>query len=134
MMEAISNANFILEDRNELLSDLNSKNVEIKSLRQNTVQLDEITLNKLFGLIKNLPIGQTIGLFTIFFGIIGFAFWFGTTLKENSFLKNEYELERKINTLNSDKEKMDNEIYKLKAENNTLKTEKRNSPEKTKVE
>ncbi|WAC03506.1 hypothetical protein N7U66_08495 [Lacinutrix neustonica] len=123
MMDVVSSSNTILEDRNELLSDINAKSVEIKSLKENTVQLNKITLNKLLGLIKNLPIGQTIGLFTTLFGIIGFSFWLGKTIKENSFLKSEFELQTKINKLNSDKEKLDSNIYKLEAENNNLKQE-----------
>lgn len=120
MMEVISKSNSLLEDRNNLLSDINTKNSEIKSLRENTVQLNEITLNKLFGLIKNLPIGQTIGLFTALFGIIGFSYWLGTTIKENSFLKTEFKLQTEINQLKSRNEKKDNEIYKLKSENEKL--------------
>ncbi|MBG6063442.1 peptidoglycan hydrolase CwlO-like protein [Flavobacterium sp. CG_9.1] len=123
LMEVISSSNKNLEDRNELLSDINVKNVEIKKLKENTVQLNEITINKLFGLIKNLPIGQAIGLFTALFGIIGFSYWLGTTIKENSFLKSEYELQTKINELNFDKQNLDNNIFKLKAENNNLKQE-----------
>lgn len=133
MMEAISNANVILEDRNKILSDLNSKNNEIKSFRENTVQLNDITLNKLIGLIKNLPIKQTIALFTILFGIIGFTFWLGNTIKENSFLKTEYKLGKEINELNSEKEKLDNQIYKLNLENNLLKTERENLIENNKI-
>ena len=98
-------------------------NVEIKKLQENTVQLNEITINKLFGLIKNLPIGQVIGLFTALFGIIGFSYLFGTTIKENSFLKSEYELQTKINELNFEKQNLDNNIFKLKAQNNNLKQE-----------
>ena len=123
LMEVISSSNKNLEDRNELLSDINVKNIEIKKLKENTVQLNEITINKLFGLIKNLPIGQAIGLFTALFGIIGFSYWLGTAIKENSFLKSEYELQTKINELNFDKQNLDNNIFKLKVENNNLKQE-----------
>ncbi|WP_396198489.1 hypothetical protein [Flavobacterium sp.] len=123
LMEVISSSNKKLGERNELLSEINAKNIEIKKLKENTVQLTEITLNKLFGLIKNLPIGQAIGLFSALFGIIGFSYWIGTTIKENSFLKNEYELQTKINELKLDEQKSDNNIYKLKTENINLKKE-----------
>ena len=123
LMDVVSSTNSILEDRNKLLSDINEKSIEIKSLKENTVQLNEITLNKLVGLIKNLPIGQTIGLFTTLFGVIGFSFWLGTSIKENSFLKTEYELQTKINKLNSDKEKLGNDIFKLENKNTNLEQE-----------
>ncbi|MDD2674135.1 hypothetical protein [Flavobacterium petrolei] len=121
LIEVISSSNKNLKDWNELLSGINAKNIEIKKLRENTVQLNEITVNKLLGLIKNLPIGQTIGLLTVLFGIIGFSYWLGTTIKENSFLKSEYELQTKINELDFDKQKLDNNLFKLKTENNNLK-------------
>ena len=123
LTEVLTNANIILNDNNEILTELNAKNAEIKSLKENTVQLNEITLNKLFGLIKNLPIGQTIGLITTLFAVIGFSYWLGVTVKENSFLKSEYELQNKINQLNSEKEKLENNIFNLKNENNKLKQE-----------
>lgn len=121
LIELISSSNKNLGERNELLSEINAKNIEIKKLKENTVQLTEITLNKLFGLIKNLPIGQAIGLFSALFGIIGFSYWIGTTIKENSFLKSEYELQTKINELKLDQQKSENNIYKLKTENINLK-------------
>jgi hypothetical protein len=123
LIEVVTNSNKKLEDCNELLFDINAKNIEIKTLKENTVQLNEITLNKLLGLIKNLPIRQAIGLFTVLFGIIGFSYWLGTTIKANSLLKSEYELQAKINELNFDKQKLDNNIFKLKTENNNLKKE-----------
>ena len=49
LSETISNANVILEDRNQTLSELNEKNKQIVNLKENTVQLSEITINKLFG-------------------------------------------------------------------------------------
>lgn len=131
LSEAISSANIILEDRTQILSELNDKNKEVTNLKENTVQLSEITINKLFGLLKNLPIGQIAALFGSIFAIIGFAFYFGTLIQEKSNMDNEFELREKLNNSKNLNQNLENNITILEKENselinnlNELKTEK----------
>lgn len=122
LSETISNANVILEDRNQTLSELNEKNKQIENLKENTVQLSEITINKLFGLLKNLPIGQVVALFGSFFAIIGFAFYFGTLIQEKSNMDNEFELREKLNESENLKQNLEKKIIQLEKEKSELKT------------
>jgi len=132
LSEAISSANVILEDRNQILSELNDKNKEVINLKENTVQLSEITINKLFGLLKNLPIGQVVALFGSIFAIIGFAFYFGTLIQEKSNMDDEFELREKLNNIENSNQNLEDKIIILEKENSELKNNlKEQSTKKT---
>ena len=114
--ESISSTNYILDERNGVLTELNEKNNEIKNLKENTVQLSEITLNKLLGLLKNLPIGQFIALLGSFFAIIGFAYYFGTVIQEKANMDNEFELREKLSEYKNQKKELNTKIINLEKE------------------
>lgn len=110
----------LLEEKSLLLKDINNKDLRINYLENNTVQLDDITLEKIAGLIKNLPIKQTVGLVTTFFTILGFTFYLGTIFKENHYLKSEYIKQVELDNLNKRLIKSEADINKLKNENKVL--------------
>jgi hypothetical protein len=118
--EAVSSSNYILEDRNGILSELNEKNKQVENLKQNTVQLSEITINKLFGLLKNLPLGQVVALFGSFFAIIAFAFYFGTLIQGKSNMDSEFELRNKLDNSETQNQELKTKVSKLEKEKTEL--------------
>jgi len=114
LSEVYQIATNLLNEKETFLNEIDSKDQKIMHLEKNTVQLDKISLNKLLGLIKNLPIQQTFALITTFFAIIGFTFYLGGLIKENYFLKNEYEKQKEIDNLKRNIELKNIEIKKLK--------------------
>lgn len=101
----IAQANELIVDQNKLLDELREQDAEIERLKKGTVQLSEITLAKLFKLIGNLPLGQTIGLITTIIGIIGFSVYCGTLIEKSTNQGNQLDDKIKIQKLN-EKEKV----------------------------
>lgn len=127
LSDVLHNANILLDERKEFINEIEQKNKTIKHLEDNTVQLNKITLNKLFGLIKDLPLNQTITLLSTFFAIIAFSFYLGSLIKENVYLKNEYEKQKLIdetNQKNNDLKKQ-NLLLKKQLENLNNKPQKK---------
>ena len=112
----LHSSNVLLSERNDLVEQINLNNQKINHLENNTVQLDKITLNKLFGLIKNLPLSQSIGLFSTFFAIVGFAYYLGNLVKENSYLKDDFTKQKMIDSLKGKNKFLENEKTKLSKE------------------
>ncbi len=108
--ELISKVSGLIDDKNELLGELNEKDTKIEDLEKNTVQLTDITLKKIFGLIGNLPVGQTVGLFTTLLGIIGFTFYLGTLLEKNNHDSQQLDNKVKIEVLKKEKEKVEENL------------------------
>ena len=117
----LHSSNILLEERNSYLEEINVKNEKINHLENNTVQLDKITLNKLFILIKNLPLGQTVGLLTTFFGIVGFSYFLGNMVKENTYLKEDYKKQQEIDSLKFKHKALEVENRKVNLELKKLK-------------
>ncbi|MBD1385094.1 hypothetical protein IDJ75_07375 [Mucilaginibacter rigui] len=68
-----------LQNLNQTIEiELNVAKNKIKHLEENTVQLTGITLEKLWLLLKRLPIVQLWGLITGVFAVLGLIYWFGT--------------------------------------------------------
>lgn len=74
----IAQTNELIKDQNKYLDELKEQDAEIERLNRETVQLSNISLSKLFKLIGNLTLVQSIGFVTTFIGIISFAIYCGT--------------------------------------------------------
>ncbi len=109
--------NELLKEKDKLLETIEFKEQEkqeqkkeINSLKENTVQLSNISLSKLFKLIFNLPIGQIIAFFAIIIAIIGGSFKLGI-LYSDSISKNEqYELRIERDNLKTENKKLKSDI------------------------
>ena len=117
LSEVYQIANTLLTEKETFLNEIEAKDEQINNLEKNTVQLNAITVNKLFGLIKNLPIQQTIGLITTLFAVLGFVFYLGGLVKENSFLKSDYEKQKEIDFLKEKLEKKNLKSEKVEIAN-----------------
>ncbi len=69
---------------NDNFDELKKQDVEISTLKKNTVQLTDISLLKLFQLLGNLPLKQIIGLISIIIGILAFAGWCGAQIEKST--------------------------------------------------
>ena len=89
---------------------------KIQDLIDNTVQLSNISIKKLFKIIGSLPSKQILVFSGIITTILGSSFLLGKSFKENSFKNEEFELKRKYenavieknNSIDSIKLLMDN--------------------------
>lgn len=88
-------------EKNQLLENSENQNQKISTLETNTVQLNEITFNKLINLISYLPIKDVLAFISILLAVIGFSFWVGTTVQEN-FNKTEQFNSNKIISVQKD--------------------------------
>ena len=69
---------------NDNFDELKKQDIEIASLKKNTVQLEDITILKLFKLLGNLPVKQIVGLISIIIGILAFAGWCGAQIEKST--------------------------------------------------
>ncbi len=120
----IAQANELIVDQNKLLDELREQDAEIKRLNKETVQLSNISLSKLFKLIGNLPLVQSIGLVTTFIGIIGFAVYCGTLIEKSTNQANQLEDKTQIQKLLGKEEKLTDSLKilnkKVKAQSGTI--------------
>jgi len=107
---------------------------EINRLEENTVQLSNISLAKLFKLIFNLPIGQIITFFAIIIGIIGGSFKLGMLYSDSVSKNEQYELKIERDNLKTENQKLksDNEFKELKIKSNEEKIDSLTNDKNTK--
>ncbi|WP_299124519.1 hypothetical protein [uncultured Tenacibaculum sp.] len=102
----ITQANELIIDQNNLLDELREQDTEIERLKNETVQLSNISLSKLLKLIGNLPLVQSVGLITTFIGIIGFAIYCGTLIEKSTNQSNQLENKTQIQKFLTKEEKL----------------------------
>lgn len=90
-----------------LLENIESKNQEIELIKSETIQLDNVSLNKLLKVFFNLSLFQIITTITVFIGVIIASFSIGKLYQENVGNNQLFEYKTENNNLN-------NEIVKLK--------------------
>ena len=121
--------NELLKEKNTLLENIEFKEQEkqeykkeINRLTENTVQLSNISLSKLFKLIFNLPIGQIITFFAIIVAVIGGSFKLGLLYSDSVSKNIQYELKVERDNLKSENQKLKSEIKfkELKIESEML--------------
>lgn len=120
MSGLMTKASGLIDDQNELLDKLNEKDIKIEHLEKNTVQLTDLTLKKIFGLIGNLPVGQTFALVTTLLGVIGFAFYLGTLLEKNNHDSQQLDNKVRIEVLKKEKEKVEENLIKPNIEKESI--------------
>ena len=109
--------NELLKEKDKLLETIEFKEQEkqeqkneINSLVENTVQLSNISLSKLFKLIFNLPIGQIIAFFAIIIAIVGGSFKLGMLYSDSVSKNEQYEIRIERDKLKSENLKLKSEI------------------------
>lgn len=89
-----------LFDENESIREQLSKSFEeINHLKNNTVQLDNVTLQRLWTVIKNLPTGQIVAIVTVIAGIIYFVFASGQLIEKNNANNDSFEVKKENSKL-----------------------------------
>jgi uncharacterized protein YukE len=89
-------------------------NIEINRIKENTLQLDSLTLGKLFKSLASLPIKQIFVLIGIVISIIGGSFTLGKLYQENASNTSQYEIKKENDDLKSQIKLLNNDIDKLK--------------------
>lgn len=113
----------ILLEKNEFKEqEKKEQKKEINRLIENTVQLSNISLSKLFKFIFNLPFGQIITFFAIIFAVIGGSFKLGILYSDSVSKNAQYELKVERDSLKSENQKLKSSIEtkKLKIESDRL--------------
>jgi uncharacterized membrane-anchored protein YhcB (DUF1043 family) len=92
-----------LDDTDKLLDELEEARQENQRLIDNTIQLDNVSVGRLWMGIRNLPAGQAIAVITLVAGLLISAFGLGRLVERTG---------------------ANNDLYDLRTENTRLKTEK----------
>lgn len=101
--ELIKKYNAEMNSSEELLHIIETKDSEIKRIKSETIQLDNVSLSKLTKAFFNMPVGKIVTLLSIIISIIVGLFVLGSVYQKNE---------------------DNNKMFDLKTENNKLKNEK----------
>lgn len=112
-----ANYNVLSNEIENLNSELTIKSNKIIALQNNTVQLNDISLKKIFNLISHLPISQLIGSISILLGVVGFSFYLGTLIQENSNKTDNFNYNKSISELNDSVKKLNEQVEITTKEN-----------------
>ena len=99
---------------NENFQEVKKQDAEIIRLRNNTVQLEDITLKKLFNLLGNLPIKQIAVLISIVFGVLAFAGWLGALIEKGTNRSISVEIREEVQQLKKTNSDANETILDLK--------------------
>ena len=99
MNELIDETNSFLDNYKNLQSEVEDKDAQISKLKNNTVQLNEISLRKLFHLIGNLPVIQIVTLISVVIAIITASFFLGKEIQETISNNEQFDLREKNSNL-----------------------------------
>ena len=120
--------NALLKEKDELLEKIEfveqekqEQQNEIKGLNENTVQLSNISLSKLFKLIFNLPLGQIVAFFAIIIAIIGGSFKLGNLYADSVSKNEQYEIKIERDNLKVENQKLKS---KIKSKEKIIKSDK----------
>jgi len=110
--ELVPSFNALLAEKDEFLADTESKNhtierqaAELQRLAKNNIQLDNISVSKLFRLINNLPFAQFWSLIGGSIALLGASFYLGSQV---ILVKTDYDI-------NSLKKTNDEQLAKIKS-------------------
>lgn len=109
----IDKTNSLIGDYKTLQNKIENKDSQIQDLKKNTVQLNEITLIKLFHLIGNLPVIQIVTLISIIIAIITSSFFVGKEIQENISNNEQFDLREKNKDLTEKNLILEDKIKKL---------------------
>jgi hypothetical protein len=105
-----TNYEVLSKEIENLKSEVIIKSNKIVFLQNNTVQLNEISLKKIFNLISHLPISQLIGSLSILLGVVGFSFFLGTLIQENSNKTDNFNNNKSLTELNDSIKKLNKQV------------------------
>lgn len=117
-----ANYNVLSNEIDNLNSEITIKSNKIVALQNNTVQLNDISLKKIFNLISHLPISQLIGSISILLGVVGFSFYLGTLIQENSNKTDNFNNNKSISELNDSVKKLNEQVEITTKENLKIKS------------
>lgn len=98
---------------NNNFDELKKQDIEIDSLKKNTVQLQDITIIKLFKLLGNLPVKQIVGLISIIIGILAFAGWCGAQIEKSTNRNITVDYKEEIQELKKNNSNLNDSIISL---------------------
>lgn len=98
---------------NENFDELKNQDTKIASLTKNTVQLQDITIVKLFKLLGNLPVKQIVGLISIIVGILAFAGWCGAQIEKSTNRTITIDYKEEIQQLQKNNSNLNDSIFSL---------------------
>lgn len=85
----------------------------MKRIKENSIQFEKLTFNKLIKAIFNMPVPQIVFLFGIMISLIGGSFALGKTFQENASNKEQYELKIERDNLKSRTLDLEMELVRL---------------------
>ena len=130
--DLIKNTEEQIDINSELLDQIQTNNNELQTIRENTIQFDNVSMNKLFKAFLNLPILQIVSVFSVIIAITVGCFALGKTYQENASNNDLFdvkvenkELKQKMEKNNIILQKKNNEVNELKNEVDILKNPKK---------
>ncbi len=121
--ETIPQYNQLMEDHLTLTEESNTKDDEIAYLKGNTLQLDNMSLKKVFKAMGNLPLPQIGAIIGFFLAVAGAGFWIGSTIKENSTNTTIFNLNKELSDERAESKAKDDTITNLQQELHKLKSD-----------
>src|SRR5690606_29169086 len=113
MNELIDETNSFLDNYKNLQSEVEDKDAQIRKLKNNTVQLNEISLRKLFHLIGNLPVIQIVTLISVVIAIITASFFLGKEIQETISNNEQFDLREKNRNLTEKNSVVEDKVKEL---------------------
>lgn len=113
MNELIDETNSFLDNYKNLQSEVEDKDAQIRKLKNNTVQLNEISLRKLFHLIGNLPVIQIVTLISVVIAIITASFFLGKEIQETISNNEQFDLREKNRNLTEKNSVLEDKVKEL---------------------
>lgn len=119
--------NELLKNNEEILSSSEIKENEIETLKiennnikENTLQLDNLTLGKLFKSLASLPLGQLLVFIGIIISIIGGSFTLGKLYQENASNTSQYEIKKENDELRNQNIKLKNDFKNIQVNDTAI--------------
>ena len=100
----------IIDQNEKVANELETEKNEKQRLIDNTLQLENITLKRLWTGVQNLPTKQVIAIVTIFLGILIGSFSLGRLVERTGANNELFDLKTDNKELESDKQKLENQI------------------------
>lgn len=105
--ELIKNYDSQLITNENLLDTIDTKEQELQNIKSETIQLDNVSLNKFLKVFSNLPLIQITAIVAVFIAIIGTSFTLGKLYQENVDNNKLFEYQTENQNLKKDKETLE---------------------------
>jgi hypothetical protein len=121
----LSEWNSLVPVHNSLQEKYSNQVSENKRLKDNTIQLDNVSLKKLLTALKNLPAGQVVGIIAVVFTLLAGSFAIGRLVERTSANNDLFDIRAENKTLKEDNIKLQTQIDSKKATIKLLPADKR---------